>query len=242
MLLAQNVSSLVLSLRKKVNIKVRQPLERVLIPVLNPTMKDQIEKIEELVKAEVNVKKVEYITGTEGIINKKVKPNFKLLGSRLGSKMKAATAKISQLNQDEITWLEKDGKVEVDINGEQIQISLDEVEIVAEEIPGWSIASRGNLTVALDVRLTDALKKEGDAREFINRIQSIRKEKGFELTDRIFVTLADNNEIKGSLNEFKKYICAEILADNIEFVPDLQDGTPIEVNNNLLTVSVNKKG
>jgi isoleucyl-tRNA synthetase len=242
MQLAQDTSSLVLSLRKKINIKVRQPLQKVLIPVLNPQMKSQLEKVEDLVKAEVNVKEIEYISDTEGFIKKKIKPNFKALGAKLGNRMKAASAIITNFSQQEIAALEKAGQFDINLNGENLPITVNEVEITAEDIPGWSVASKGTLTVALDTTLTDALRKEGDAREFVNRIQNIRKENGFELTDRIFVQLLENDLLKPSINQFKNYICAEILADNLTWVPEMQDGTEIEVNDILLKVSVNKKG
>lgn len=242
MQLAQDVCSLVLSLRKKVNIKVRQPLQKVLIPVLNPSMKQQLELIEDLIKAEVNVKEMEYITETEGIIKKKIKPNFKALGTKLGAKMKAAGAMITAFGQHEIATIEKEGQIGLDLDGEKVHILLSEVEIAAEDIPGWSVASKGSLTVALDITLTDELKQEGDAREFVNRIQNIRKESGFELTDRIFVTVLETESLKPSIVKYNDYICREILADVIQWVPEITDGTEIEVNDNLLKVVVNKKG
>jgi isoleucyl-tRNA synthetase len=213
-----------------------------LIPAINPEMKFQLQKVENLIKAEVNIKQIEYITETEGFIKKKIKPNFKVLGTRLGSKMKAVSAAIGNFSQHDIAKLEKEGRIELHLNNETYTLFVNEVEISAEDIPGWSVASKGNLTVALDVTLTDALKQEGDAREFVNRIQNIRKENGFELTDRIFVELLENDLLKPSINEFKNYICAEILADTLKWVPEMQDGTQIEVNDILLKVNVNKKG
>ncbi|QEC67754.1 isoleucine--tRNA ligase [Panacibacter ginsenosidivorans] len=242
MQLAQDASSLVLSLRKKVNIKVRQPLQKVLIPVLDVKMKHQLEKVEDLLKAEVNVKAIEYITETEGFINKKIKPNFKSLGSKLGPKMKAVNAALSQFSQQQIIQFEKDGNYTLTIDGGLIELSLSDVEIAAEDIPGWSVASKGSLTVALDIIITEDLKQEGEARELVNRIQNIRKENGFELTDRIFVELLENDLLKLSINKFKNYICAEILAENLTWVPEMQDGTEIEINDILLKVRVNKKG
>ena len=242
MQLAQDASSLILSLRKKANIKVRQPLQKVLIPVINSGMKFQLKKVENLIKAEVNIKEIEYITEAKGFIKKKIKPNFKVLGAKLGSKMKAASTAIANFSQHDISTLEKEEQTDIRLNDETITLSINEVEISAEDIPGWSVASKGNLTVALDITLTDALRQEGDAREFVNRIQNIRKENGFELTDRIFVELLENDLLKPSINEFKNYICAEILADNLNWVPEMQDGTQIEVNDILLKVNVNKKG
>ena len=241
MQLAQDVSSLVLSLRKKVNIRVRQPLQKILVPVLNPEMKEQLLKVEDLVKAEVNVKELQYITDTEGIISKKIKPNFKTLGAKMGPKMKAAAAAISAFSQHNIAAIEKDGKFELDFDGTKAELLLSDVEITAEDIPGWSVANKASLTVALDIVLTEELKQEGDAREFVNRIQNIRKDNGFDLTDRIFVNVLDGTPIKTSLIKFKNYICAEILADTLDWVPQLEDGTEIDVNGILLKVSVNKK-
>jgi len=242
MQLAQDVCSLVLSLRKKVNIKVRQPLQKVLIPVLNPAMKLQLEKVEDLIKAEVNVKELEYLTETEGIIKKKVKANFKTLGAKLGANMKEAASKIAVFKQHQITELEQKGTIDIEIANNRIAITTADVEITAEDIPGWSVASKGSLTVALDITITESLQNEGNARELINRIQNIRKESGFELTDRIFVTLLDNNAtLKTSINEFNDYICREILADSISWVSVLEMGTEVEVNDSLLKLNVTKK-
>ncbi|MEP6512755.1 MAG: DUF5915 domain-containing protein, partial [Parafilimonas sp.] len=243
MQLAQNISSLVLSIRKKVNIKVRQPLQKVLIPVINPEIKTQIEKVEDLIKAEVNVKEIEYISNTEGIIQKKIKPNFKNLGVKLGAKMKEAAVAIAQFTQTQIAELERNGTFNLQLLTVNCELLTADVEIIAEDIPGWSVANKGNFTAALDITLTDELKKEGYAREFVNRIQNIRKEKGFELTDRIYVNVFNGEQLKTSLYEFKNYICAEILADSLNWVPEIpQGGTEIEVNGVLLKVSVNKKG
>lgn len=243
MQLAQDASSLVLSLRKKVNIKVRQPLQKVLIPVLNPAMKQQLEKVEELIKSEVNVKELQYITETEGVIKKKIKANFKALGAKLGAQMKEAAAAIAAFNQHQIAELEQKGSLELLLASGTYTLTTGDVEITAEDIPGWSVASKGSLTVALDITITDALQKEGDARELINRIQNIRKDSGFELTDRIFVQIQDNESLRTSINEFKSYICGEILADNIDWVAELPvAGTEIEVNDTLLKVAVTKKG
>jgi isoleucyl-tRNA synthetase len=242
MQLAQDTCSLVLSLRKKVNIKVRQPLQKILIPVLNPEMKAQLELVQDLILAEVNVKEMVYLTETEGIIKKKIKANFKLLGAKMGAKMKQAAALIGAFSQQEIAQLEKNGQIAIEVDGETYQIELAEVEIAAEDIPGWSVASKGALTVALDIVLSEDLKQEGDARELVNRIQNIRKENGFELTDRIFVKLLESDGFKQSIIKFNDYICREILADNIEWVSTLPDGVEIEINETLLKLAVTKKG
>jgi isoleucyl-tRNA synthetase len=242
MQLAQDVCSLVLSLRKKVNIKVRQPLQKVMIPVLDAGMKTQLEKIEDLIKAEVNVKEMQYITETEGVISKKIKANFKALGTRMGAKMKAVSAAIGNFSQLDIAAIEKEGEFTLQIDNESVVIELSDVDIVAEDIPGWSVASKGSLTVALDITLTDELKQEGDAREFVNRVQNIRKESGFDLTDRIFVTVLETTVLKPSLIKYNDYICREILADSIDWSPEISGGTEVEINDELLKVVVNKKG
>lgn len=243
MQLAQDASSLILSLRKKVNIKVRQPLQKALIPVLNPAMKTQLEKVEDLIKSEVNVKEIAYLTETDGFIKKRIKPNFVLLGKKLGPKMKAVSAALAQFTQEDINQLERNGVYTLHLEGEAIDIKLEETEITSEDIPGWTVSSKGALTVALDITITPELQQEGDAREFINRIQKIRKDKGFELTDKIEVIVDANEALKSSLNRFKDYICAEILAENINFQPiSGNDGIEIDVNDNILQTIVSKKG
>ena len=242
MQMAQDICSLVLSIRKKVNIKVRQPLQKILIPVLDPKQKAAIEQMEELILAEVNVKEINYITETEGVISKKLKPNFKLLGANLGTKMKQASAVISSLSQVQISQLEKEGVLNLDIEGELIPLLVSEVEIIAEDIPGWSVAVKNALTVALDITLSPALVKEGNARELINRVQSIRKEANFELTDKILLRIVDNADLKDAIKEFSNYICDEILALGIDWVPALEDGVDVEINDHKLRISVLQKG
>jgi len=241
MQMAQDVTSLILSLRKKVNIKVRQPLQKVLVPVLNPAMKKQFEKVEQLVKSEVNIKDVQYLTDTEGFIKKKIKPNFVALGKRLGPKMKAVTNALSQFTQEDIANFEKVGSYSLRINDEDLILQLPDVDIISEDVPGWMVANKGPLTVALDVTVTPELINEGNARELVNRIQKIRKESGFELTDRISVKLADAKELKPAITEFNDYICAEILADKLELVSEMPSGTEIEINDIPLKVLVTKK-
>jgi isoleucyl-tRNA synthetase len=242
MQLAQDASSLILSLRKKVNIKVRQPLQKVLIPVLNPSMKNQLQKVEDLVKAEVNVKEIEYLSPDNTFISKKIKPNFVALGKKLGPKMKAVSAALAQFTQEDIALLEKEGQYNLSVDGEPVILQIAEVEISSEDIPGWTVANKGSLTVALDITVTPELEAEGNAREFVNRIQKIRKDSGFELTDRVVVKVSAANSLKDSLAQFKDYICAEILADKLEFLPEIQDGTKVEINDVSLNVIVLKKG
>ena len=242
MQLAQDICSLVLSIRKKVNIKVRQPLQKILIPVLDPAMKLSIEQMEELILAEVNVKEINYITETEGVISKKLKPNFKLLGAKLGTKMKQASAVIAALSQNQISELERNGSLMIQIEESAITLLINEVDIIAEDIPGWSVAVKGNLTVALDISLSEALLKEGNARELINRVQNIRKEANFELTDKILLQIVDNQHLKESINEFSEYICREILATQIDWVSSLEEGVDIEINDQKLKILVRQKG
>jgi isoleucyl-tRNA synthetase len=242
MRLAQDVSSLILSLRKKVNIKVRQPLQKALIPVFNPVMQQQLQKVEDLIKSEVNIKELKYLTDTEGFIKKKLKPNFVALGKKLGPKMKSLTTALAKLGQHEITRFEHEGHFTVNLEGELIELALSEVEISSEDIPGWSVASKGTLTVALDTTITPELEQEGVAREFVNRIQKIRKDSGFDVTDRIDVLIEAGNGIKASLAKYNDYICAEILADVLQFQHNINGGFAIEVNDNPLKVTVLKKG
>ena len=241
MQLAQDASSLILSLRKKVNIRVRQPLQKVLIPVLDPDMKTQLEKVEDLILAEVNVKEIQYLSGDNSFIKKKIKPNFIALGKKLGPKMKAVTAALTNFSQEEIAKLEKEGNITLILNQEPIILSIQEVDITSEDIPGWVVANKNALTVALDVTVTPELAQEGNAREFVNRIQKIRKDNGYDLTDRILVKVADVPPLTDSFTQFNDYICAEILADSIELVKEPANGTEIEVNDIPLKVFVTKK-
>jgi len=242
MQLAQDSSSLILSLRKKVNIKVRQPLQKVLIPVMTASMKEQLQKVEDLIKAEVNVKEIEYLNPDNTFISKKIKPNFVALGKKLGAKMKAVSAALALFTQDDIALLEKEGQYSLPVDGEPVILQIADVDISSEDIPGWTVANKGSLTVALDITITPELAAEGNAREFVNRIQKIRKEGGFELTDRVKVTVSEADGLKESLTKYKDYICAEILADELEFSSTKIDGISIDINEVFLNVIVSKKG
>ena len=242
MQLAQDASSLVLSIRKKVNIKVRQPLSKVLIPVLDPAMKQQLRKVEDLVKAEVNVKEIAYLEPDNQFIRKKIKPNFVALGKKMGPLMKQVSAALAAYDQEDIRALEARGSAQLQLDNQQVEILLSEVDIQSEDVPGWMVASRNTLTVALDITITPELEQEGHARELVNRIQRIRKDNGYELTDRIQVKLAAPDELVPSIAHYNDYICAEILADKLERVPDLPEGTEIEVNEIPLRVWVRKQG
>ncbi len=245
MQLAQDASSLILSLRKKVNIKVRQPLQKVFIPAMDKDMAERIKKVENIIKAETNVKEVEVLAGDNNFIQKKAKANFKTLGKKLGARMKWAAEEIGRFTNATIdTILEKEYVLNPDYleKGEEpIVLTSEDVEISTDEIVGYEVATKNILTVALDVTVTAELKKEGDAREFVNKIQNIRKDSGYELTDRIEVSVLQNDMMQHSLNQYKDYICAEILADSLAFYPVLDEGTEIEVNNAIVKVNVLKK-
>ena len=226
---AQKISSLVLSLRKKQKLRVRQPLQKILLPVLNESFIDQVEKVKDLILHEVNVKEIEYVTDTSGIIKKKIKPNFKTLGRMLGKNMKDAAAIINAFSQEDISAIEKTGKYSLEINGEKYELTADDFIISAEDIPGWLVANEGELTVALDITLTDDLKAEGLARELVNRIQNIRKSSDFDVTDRIVVELTAGDKLKEAIEKYGDYVKSETLADDIIFVDDL-DTDIIELN------------
>ena len=240
MKLAQDITSLVFSLRKKVNIKVRQPLQKILIPVLDNSFNEKVEQVKELILSEVNVKELEYVHDTEGVIKKRLKPDFRLLGARMGKKMKAVSEKIANLSQIEISAFEKSGFLTFPVDGEFLEIRLNEVEVFSEDIPGWQVANNGELTVALDVTINDDLLLEGNARELINRVQRVRKDLGLEVTDHISIKLEQNPEILSTVNKFKTYICGEILADSIVFEHISAGYIEVEVNEIPVKMIVNK--
>ncbi len=228
--LAQRISSLTHSLRKKSVLKVRQPLQRILVPVLNESTKEQVGKVEDLICAEVNVKHIEFLDDTSGVLVKSVKPNFKRLGQVYGPRLKAVAARIQTMSADEITKLEKEGGLSVEVEGESFIIHPDEVEIRTQDLPGWLVATDGPLTVALDVTLTDELRQEGLARELVNRLQNLRKDSGLEVQDRISVTLAASApaELQAAVASFGDYIRTEVQAQRLDFVSELVDGAVLE--------------
>ena len=234
--LAQNISSMVLSLRKKTGINVRQPLAKILIPVLDSKFAQRVELVKELILSETNVKEIEYITDTTGFITKKIKPNFKALGQKTGKDMKAVAQAISEFTQDDIAKIEGEGHVGV--LDSKYQIMLSDVEILAEDIPGWQVTNMGNLTVALDVTITEELKLEGLSRELINRIQNLRKEMNFEVTDRISVSLQNHHLIADAVKRNKAYICAEILANDIKLAETIDNGNKIVIDEVELEISI----
>lgn len=237
--LAQDISSMVLSLRKKTGINVRQPLAKILIPVLDNKFAERVELVKELILSETNIKDIEYITDTAGFITKKIKPNFKALGPKVGKDMKMVAEVVNNLTQEQLSQFENEGKYQ--ITGTNYVIELSDVEIIAEDIPGWQVTNMGNLTVALDVTITDELKQEGLSRELINRIQNLRKELNFEVTDRITVTLQNHNLVAAAVAQNKTYICSEILADEVKLTESLDNGNKIVIDDVELQISIAKQ-
>ena len=236
--LAQSITSMVFSLRKKENIKVRQPLQKVMIPVLDKKTENQILAVADLIKQEVNVKELQLINAEEAstLIVKQIKPNFKVLGAKLGKDMKTVGAEISAMSSEQIATLEKEGKM--NIAGHEI--TIDDVEILTKDIPGWTVTSEGRITVALDLTVTDELRAEGVAREFVNRVQNLRKDKDFDLMDRISIQLEENNPFKSEINANNSYISTEVLANKIEFVDSLSQADDIEINDVYFKININR--
>lgn len=238
MQIAQDVSSLVLSLRKKVSINVRQPLGRILLPILNKNFEHQVELVKELILSETNIKNIEYINDTAGFVKKKIKPNFKALGAKVGKDMKLVAEVISNFTSEQISEIEAVGSIS--ILNTQYSILLSDVEIIAEDVPGWQVANLGKLTVALDVTITEELKQEGTSRELINRIQNLRKAKGFEVTDKINVRIGDSPYIKDAVKNNLSYICAEILAESLVLDAQLSEGDTALIDENEILIAITK--
>ena len=241
--IAQKISSMILGLRRKVNIKVRQPLSKIMIPVIEKSMQKKIEAVKSLILSEVNVKEIEYVSDTSGILVKSIKPNFKTLGPKYGKLMKEIAATISRFEQDEIVKFEQEGQYNIQIDSENISLSIDDVEIISQDIPGWLVTNEGKLTVALDINVTEELKEEGIAREFVNRIQNIRKDSGFEVTDKIDIQIKKHDFINSAINNFKSYICTQTLANSISIVDELEQSSSnsVEIDNEIETfISISK--
>jgi isoleucyl-tRNA synthetase len=225
-----------------VNIKVRQPLQKVLIPATDRDFENRIRQVENILKSETNIKEVDILPADNNFIKKKAKANFKTLGKKLGPKMKWAAEKITNLDDAAINQILKGDYVLNEGNNEEpIAITSEDIEVSTNEIPGFEVAVKGNLTVALDLVISDQLQKEGFAREFINRIQNLRKEKNFELTDKIVLNIVEKGTVKDIITEFNEYIRAEILAAEIEFSSGISDGTTIDVNNDTFSVNITQK-
>jgi len=240
MQLAQDIASMVLSLRRKVNIKVRQPLQSIMIPAIDISQKENIEAVKDLILSEVNVKSLNFVEDTADILVKKVKPDFKKLGPRYGKIMKQLAAAIQTMTMQEIAQFETSGSFSFDIEGEKRIIELSDVEIISEDIPGWLVANEGRLTIALDITITGELKKEGLARELVNRIQNLRKHSGFEITDKIRLTISSSEEMYEAIQEHRTYISNQVLATSIDSVNQVEDGTVLDFEDFNLTVQIEK--
>lgn len=240
MSIAQNISSMILSLRKKIGINVRQPLNKILLPVLDSSFQDKVERVKELILSETNIKAIEYINDTSGIIKKKVKPNFKSLGSKAGRHMKDVAAFITSLSPEQLDEFERKEIVQFVKEDFVLDVSIADVEIIAEDVPGWQVANLGKLTVALDVTITNELKQEGISRELVNRIQNLRKDLDFEVTDKINVRTSSHPYIAEAVKNNLSYICAEILADSFELVSELNKGEKVEIDEQELLISITK--
>ena len=244
MALAQQISSMVLALRRKVNIKVRQPLTKIIIPLLDPAMRRHIEAVRQLVMNEVNVKEIELIEQTTGLITKRIKPNFKTLGPRYGKQMKQISALVAAFTQEQIAELEQRGGMTLSVDGAELPVTLADFEITSEDMPGWLVATEGKLTVALDITVTEELKREGVARELINRIQNIRKESGFEVTDRVKVVIEKKPLVEGAVTDFADYIASQTLALEVKLAAE-EEGTftnEVEIDEEPIRIGVTRVG
>lgn len=241
MAIAQQITSMVLSLRRKKNLKVKQPLTAIMIPVLDEAQKQDIEAVADLIMSEVNVKGINYVGGDAGILVKRIKPDFKKLGPKFGKNMKAAAQALTSLEQSQIAQFEKDGKIALTLNGEEAVVELADVEVISEDIPGWLVANDGNITVALDITITDDLRKEGIARELVNRIQNVRKSKDFNITDRIVVKITPDDHVNDAVAQFKDYIAKQVLAVAIELAPvEGTDVIALDMDDYELKITVDK--
>ena len=241
MAIAQQITSMVLSLRRKKNLKVKQPLTAIMIPVLDEAQKQDIEAVADLIMSEVNVKGINYVGGDAGILVKRIKPDFKKLGPKFGKNMKAAAQALTSLEQSQIAQFEKDGKIALTLNGEEAVVELADVEVISEDIPGWLVANEGNITVALDITITDDLRKEGIARELVNRIQNVRKSKDFNITDRIVVKITPDEHVNDAVAQFKDYIAKQVLAVAIELAPvEGTDVIALDMDDYELKITVDK--
>ena len=241
MQMAQDVTSMVLALRRKVNIKVRQPLQCIMIPVVDEEQRAHIEAVKALIMNEVNVKEIQFVDGAAGVLVKKVKCDFKKLGPKFGKQMKAVAAAVAEMSQEAIAELEKKGSYTFNLDGAEAVIETADVEIFSEDIPGWLVANEGKLTVALEVTVTEELRREGIARELVNRIQNIRKSSGFEITDKIKITLSKNPQTDDAVNEFNDYIRNQVLGTSLTLADNVENGTELNFDDFSLYVSVVKE-
>jgi isoleucyl-tRNA synthetase len=235
---------MVLGLRRKVSLKVRQPLQKIMIPILDENFEEQISKVKDLILSEVNVKELEFLTETSGVLVKKIKPNFKTLGPKYGKHMKFIAGELAKFEQEDIAKIESEQQYILNNASEEIILTLEDVEIISEDIPGWLVANDGKYTVALDVTISDELKQEGIAREFINRIQNFRKDLGFEVVDRILIKIGKHDEINDAILNYKDYIATQTLADEIILSENVEQNKEflVEIENNVKTyIKIDKK-
>jgi isoleucyl-tRNA synthetase len=235
--MAQRITSMVLALRRKVNIKVRQPLQKIMIPAVDADQQKHIEAVRQLILTEVNVKELSFVEG-QGILVKKVKCNFRTMGKKFGKLMKAVAAAVAELSQEQIAELETNGTIALMAEGQEVTVEKEDVEIISEDIPGWLVANEGNLTVALEVELTDELRQEGMARELINRLQNLRKDSGFEITDHISVVIAPSEHTDAAIAAFADYIQSQVLADTLTVAEN--DGAEIDFDDFKLNIKIEK--
>ncbi|MDR1371661.1 MAG: DUF5915 domain-containing protein [Dysgonamonadaceae bacterium] len=236
---AQQITSLALALRRKVNIKVRQPLSRLLIPITSAHQQASIESVQALILNETNIKTIQYTDSTTAILIKRIKPDYKKLGPRYGKIMKDLSAAISILSQEEISTLEKSGTLNIQVAGQTVILTTDDVEILSEDIPGWLVASDGKHTVALDITITEDLKLEGIARELINRIQNIRKTSGYEITDKISIIIQSSPNITSAVEEHREYIASQVLAVSIT-LSEISSGTKLDMDDSSIYIQITK--
>lgn len=222
MAIAQSLTSMVLSLRRKSNIKVRQPLSTIMIPVNDEAQREAIEAMSDLILSEVNVKSIKYVKAEDGVLVYKVKPDFKKLYPKHGKNMKAVAGAISNLEQKDILEFQSNGSITLPVNGETVTVDVEDVEIISEDIPGWLVANEGNLTIALDVTISDELRQEGIARDIVNRVQNLRKSRDYDITDRIRLKIEGDEQTNNAVLCFKEYIQRQVLADSIEITENLQ--------------------
>lgn len=242
MKLAQDLSSMVLGLRKKQSIRVRQPLRKIMVPVLDESFRTRLEHVQDLILSEVNVKELVYLDADNDILVKGIKPNFKALGPKIGANMKALTASVAAMNQAQIREIELNGRVTLNLGQTEFELLLTDVEITSKDIPGWMVNSFGGLTVALDITIDEELKMEGIARELVNRLQNLRKEKGLDVTDRIRVSVQASEEVSKSILEYKAYICNEILADELLLKENLSDAVEVDIEGEICYINLEKNG
>ena len=237
--LAQQISSMVLALRKKEALIVRQPLQKIAIPAADEVMKSRIEAVKQLILSEVNVKELVFVEG-DGILVKKIKCNFRTLGKKFGKLMKSVNAAVTEMSQEQISELEKNGSITLQVEGTDALIELADVEIFSEDVPGWTVANEGALTVALDVEVTEELRREGIAREIVKKIQALRKENGFDITDRIAVSLSSSKASDAAVEQFRDYICNQVLADTLVVDSATESNDEIELDDATIKVTVAK--